>query len=179
MDKQAVEQQLCQLPVSQYAWIDPREIEFSERVRYVCEHECPMYGTSWACPPAVGTVEACRERVLSYPGALVFTSLAEVSDIADMAATLATRGAHEALTRQVRDILLQFSPDVLTLSTESCAICERCAYLDGLPCRLPGKMHPCVESHGINILPTLETLGVPFQYGENVVSWFSLLFYND
>ena len=62
MDKQAVEQQLCQLPVSQYAWIDPREIEFSERVRYVCEHECPMYGTSWACPPAVGTVEACRER---------------------------------------------------------------------------------------------------------------------
>ena len=76
MDKQAVEQQLCQLPVSQYAWIDPREIEFSERVRYVCEHECPMYGTSWACPPAVGTVEACRIRVLSYPGALVFTSLA-------------------------------------------------------------------------------------------------------
>lgn len=112
MDKQAVEQQLCQLPVSQYAWIDPREIEFSERVRYVCEHECPMYGTSWACPPAVGTVESCRNRVLSYPGALVFTSLAEVSDIADMAATLATRGAHEALTRQVRDILLQFSPDV-------------------------------------------------------------------
>ena len=99
MDKQAVEAQLCQLPVSQYAWIDPREIEFSERVRYVCEHECPMYGTSWACPPAVGTVEACRERGLSYPGALVFTSLAEVSDIADMAATLATRGAHEALTR--------------------------------------------------------------------------------
>ena len=33
MDKQAVEQQLCQLPVRQYAWIDPREIEFSERVR--------------------------------------------------------------------------------------------------------------------------------------------------
>ena len=88
MDKQAVEQQLCQLPVSQYAWIDPREIEFSERVRYVCEHECPMYGTSWACPPAVGTVEACRNRVLSYPGALVFTSLAEVSDIADMALSL-------------------------------------------------------------------------------------------
>ena len=46
MDKQAVEQQLCQLPVSQYAWVDPHKIEFSDRVRYVCEHECPMYGTS-------------------------------------------------------------------------------------------------------------------------------------
>lgn len=175
MDKQAVEQQLCQLPVSQYAWIDPREIDFSERVRYVCEHECPMYGTSWACPPAVGTVEACRIRVLSYPGALVFTSLAEVSDIADMAATLATRGAHEALTRQVRDILLQFSPDVLTLSTESCAICPKCAYPDA-PCRHPDRMFPCVESYGIVATALAERNGIEF-YNGNLVTWFSVLCY--
>ncbi len=32
MDKQAVEQQLCQLPVSQYAWIDPRKIEFRRMI---------------------------------------------------------------------------------------------------------------------------------------------------
>ena len=175
MDKQAVEAQLCQLPVSQYAWIDPREIEFSERVRYVCEHECPMYGTSWACPPAVGTVESCRNRVLSYPGALVFTSLAEVSDIADMAATLATRGAHEALTRQVRDILLQFSPDVLTLSTESCAICPKCTYPDA-PCRHPDRMFPCVESYGIVATALAERNGIEF-YNGNLVTWFSVLCY--
>ena len=88
MDKQAVEAQLCQLPISQYAWIDPQTIEFSDRIRYVCEHECPMYGTSWACPPAVGTVAACRERILSYPGALVFTTLCEVDDIADLSAVV-------------------------------------------------------------------------------------------
>ena len=148
MDKQAVEAQLCQLPISQYAWIDPQTIEFSDRIRYVCEHECPMYGTSWACPPAVGTVAACRERILSYPGALVFTTLSEVDDIADLSAALATRTPHEAVTRQVRDILRQFSPDVLTLSTESCAICEHCAYPDA-PCRHPERMFPCVESYGI------------------------------
>ena len=94
MDKQAVEAQLCQLPISQYAWIDPQTIEFSDLIRYVCEHECPMYGTSWACPPAVGTVAACRERILSYPGALVFTTLSEVDDIADLSAALATRAPH-------------------------------------------------------------------------------------
>ena len=91
MDKQAVEAQLCQLPISQYAWIDPQTIEFSDRIRYVCEHECPMYGTSWACPPAVGTVAACRERILSYPGALVFTTHTEDEDIADQTPPLATR----------------------------------------------------------------------------------------
>ena len=175
MDKQAVEQQLCQLPVSQYAWVDPHKIEFSDRARYGCEHVCPMYGTSWACPPAVGTVEACRERVLSYPGALVFTSLAEVRDIADMAETLATRGAHEALTRQVRDILLQYSPDVLTLSTESCAICPNCAYPDA-PCRHPDRMFPCVESYGIVATALAEQNGIEF-YNGNLVTWFSVLCY--
>ena len=57
------------------------------------------------------------------------------------------------------------------------AICDRCAYLDGEPCRYPERMHPCLESHGINLIPTLENLGLEYQYGGNVVTWFSLLFF--
>ena len=175
MDKQAVEAQLCTLPISQYAWVDPHEIEFSERIRYVCEHECPMYGKSWACPPAVGSVEACKARVRAYSGALVFTSLSETADITDIQATLATRGPHEALTRQVRDILRQYSPDVLTLSTESCAVCEHCAYPDA-PCRHPERMFPCVESYGIVATALAEQNGIEF-YNGNLVTWFSVLCY--
>lgn len=65
------------------------------------------------------------------------------------------------------------------LSTEACALCERCAILDGQPCRMPDKMHPCVESHGINLIPTLESCGLEFQYGENIITWYSLLFFNE
>lgn len=125
--------------------------------------------------PAVGTVAACRERILSYPGALVFTTLSEVDDIADLSAALATRAPHEAVTRQVRDILRRFSPDVLTLSTESCAICEHCAYPDA-PCRHPERMFPCVESYGIVATALAEQNGIEF-YNGNIVTWFSLLCY--
>lgn len=38
-------------------------------------------------------------------------------------------------------------------------------------------MHPCVESQGINIIPTLEENGLEFQYGQNVVTWVSLLLF--
>ena len=175
MDRQAVETQLCELPISQYAWIDPRQIEFSERIRYVCEHECGMYGKSWACPPAVGSVAACREKVLSYPAGLVFTTLTEVEDIADLEATLATRAPHEKITRQVRDILRQYSSDVLTLSTEACAVCEHCTYPDA-PCRNPDRMFPCVESYGIVATDLAEKNGIEF-YNGNLVTWFSVLFY--
>lgn len=175
MDKKAVETQLCALPISQYAWIDSQTLVFSDRIRYVCEHECTMYGRSWACPPAVGSVAACRQKALSYPAGLVFTTLCEVEDIANIEQTLATRKPHEEITRQVRDILLQQSPDVLTLSTEACAICAQCSYPDG-PCRHPDRMFPCVESYGIVATDLAEKNSIEF-YNGNLVTWFSVLLY--
>ena len=77
----------------------------------------------------------------------------------------------------VRELFREQGIEPYILSTESCAACERCAVLDGEPCRDPERMHPCVESHGINILPVIDELGLTFQYGENVVTWFSLLLY--
>ena len=178
LDRDKLEQALAELPLFQFAYVDTKDIVFTERVRTICEQECPMYNTTWACPPAVGTVEECRARCLAYPEALVITTVTEVSDIANIDETLATRAPHEAIAHQVAALLREQNQQVMVLSTEACAICEHCAY-PGAPCRHPELMFPCVESHGINILPTLEALGVPFQYGENVVSWFSLLFYND
>lgn len=177
MDKAALEERLAELPLYSYGFFDPRELEFTDRVRWVCEHECPMYGTTWACPPAVGTVEECRKKCMSYPECLMITSVTEVSDISNIDETLATRPAHEKLTNRVRDEMRELGVRPFILSTEACTICSRCAYLDGLPCRMPGAMHPCVESQGINVIPLLEKFGLEFQYGENVVTWVSLLFF--
>lgn len=177
MDKAALEERLAELPLYSYGFFDPRELEFTDRVRWVCEHECPMYGTTWACPPAVGAVEECRKKCLSYPECLMIASVTEVADISNIDETLATRPAHEKLTNRVRDEMRELGVRPFILSTEACTICSRCAYLDGLPCRMPGAMHPCVESQGINVIPLLEKFGLEFQYGENVVTWVSLLFF--
>ena len=112
IDKAAIEQQLAELPLFQYDWITTSELVFSERVRYICQTQCPMYNTTWACPPAVGTVEECKARCLSYPEALMMTSITEVSDIANLEETLATRAPHEELTRQVRDMIREKCPAI-------------------------------------------------------------------
>ena len=177
MDVQNVEAALAELPLYIYAWVDPKTLEFSDRVRWICQHECAMYGKSWACPPGVGTVEECKKKCLGYEKALLISTLTEVSDIGDLEATLATRREHETITDQVGDILRENGVEPYILSTEACAICGRCAILDGKPCRHPEKMHPCVESQGINIIPTLEENGLEFQYGDNTVTWVSLLLF--
>ena len=177
MNRELLEAQLSELPLYIYDFIDPKELEFSDRIRWICQNECAMYGKSWACPPGVGSVESCKAKCLSYKNCLLISSIVEVADIADMEETLATRPGHEALTEQVAQLLIDQGEKPYILSTEACSICQRCAILDGQPCRFPEKMHPCVESHGINVVPVLEKLGLDFQFDCNVVTWISLLLF--
>ena len=179
LNVELLESQMADLPLYIYGFVDPGALEFSQRIRYICQAECPMYGKTWACPPGVGTVEECEKKCRKYDKCLVISSITEVSDIANLQETLDTRGDHEALTNRVAQLLRQQGVEPYVLSTEACAVCQRCAYLDGQPCRFPEKMHPCVESQGINVIPVLEQLGLEFQYGENVVTWVSLLLFSD
>ena len=177
MNMELLEQQLQELPLYGYFFIDPKDLEFNDRIRWICEHECPMYGKTWACPPGVGTVGQCRGRCMSYKNCLMIATITEVEDISDIDETLATRPDHEAITDQVAQLLKAQGVTPYVLSTEACAICDRCAILDGELCRHPDRMHPCVESHGINVVPVMESCGMEFQFGCNVVTWLSLLFY--
>lgn len=176
LNKEILENQLAEFPLFSYGFIDPQNLEFTQRVRYICSTECPMYNQSWACPPAVGEVEECQARCLQYENCLLIATLTEVSDIANIDECLATRSEHEGITNAIADLMRQQGTEPYILSTEACAVCERCAWLDGEPCRFPERMHPCVESHGINAISAMEDLGIPFISGENVVTWVSLLF---
>ena len=178
MDISKLEERLAELPLFGYFFLDPKDLEFTDRVRWVCQQECPRFGKTWACPPGVGTVEACRCKCQRYENCLAIATITKVEEISDMAETLATRGDHEEITDQVREFFREQNVEPYILSTESCAICDRCAYLDGQPCRYPEKMHPCLESHGINLIPTLDDLGLEYQFGGNIVTWFSLLFFS-
>ena len=176
LDRQILEEQLSQLPLYCYFFVKTDEISFSERIRYICEHECPMYGKSWACPPGTGSVEECKRRCMAFEDALMIATVTEVSDIANIEETLATRGDHEEITAMAADMVRHQADKVYVLSSEACAVCEECAYPNG-ECRHPELMNPCVESHGIILSELAEKYGVEFQYGGNIVTWFSLIFY--
>ena len=179
MDRNVLEAALSELPLYAYFYADPKSLEFSDRIRFICQAECPRYGQSWACPPGVGTVAECKARCLGYENCLMIGTITECDSIADMETTLATRPAHEAVTDQVAELLRQQGVEPFILSTDSCAICKECTCTAGVPCRHPEKMHPCVESHGINVIPVLEAEGIPFIYSDTTVIWYSMLFFNE
>ena len=98
-----IEAFLADYPICQYGFLKSEDILFSDKVRYICEKECPRYGKSWSCPPAVGEVADCKKHCISYQYALVFTTLSEVEDIDDMEETLAGRSMKRLSTRSVRN----------------------------------------------------------------------------
>lgn len=170
-----IEEFICQYPVYQYAFFSPEDIEFSERVRWICQNECERYDTTWACPPAVGTVEECREKCLTYKECFLFSTIASVSDVINLEETLATRGEHEEITASIEKFIRSQGTECIVLSTESCDICEHCAYPEG-PCRFPEKMHPCLESHGIIVSELADRYSMDFTLSPTEILWFSLIF---
>ena len=68
------------------ALIDTDEIPFRPEFRICCEdNSCGMYGVNYACPPACGSTDEMKERVLSRKKALVLQTIWEVPDLEDKA----------------------------------------------------------------------------------------------
>ena len=176
MDREQLEMQLSELPLYQYAFVRTEDLMFSDRIRWICEHECPMFGKTWACPPAVGSVAECAARCRRFEEVLLIATITEVSDIANIEETLSTRAPHEEITRLVHEMVGSQAQETMVLSTEACAICESCSWPEA-PCRHRDKMFPCVESHGIVVTDLAEKAGIDFYAEGNLVTWFSLIFY--
>ena len=177
MNRTEIENIIAEYPVYQYAFVKPEAVPFSEKVRMICKNECERYGKSWSCPPAVGAVEECQKRCHTYENVLVFSTVAEAADTYDFSSRLATKKEHEYITSEIESKMKKNGYCVLTLSSDSCAICEQCAYPHE-KCRHPEQMHPCIESYSIVITPLLEQLEFDYYISENLILWFSIIFFS-
>lgn len=166
---------ISEYPLIQYEICESSELVFSEKVRAICRQECERYGKSWSCPPGVGEVETCRQKCISYPKVLIFTTWAEVTDSAVFEEALASRRQHEKITREMLETFRQHGIDCFALSGDSCQICDTCAYPK--PCRHPDKAIPCIESYGILVPPTAEKFGIEFYTDSHTVTWFGMIFF--
>lgn len=178
MNYKAIEEYITQFPIYQYAFLDVADLEFNDKVRTICKRECPRYGKSWSCPPAVGTVEHCKERCRQYSKVLLFSSVGEVPDYSNMETLLASKRDHEDLTNKIEEYLKKEAYKCYTLSTDSCSICEKCTY-PKKSCVHPEQMHPCIESHGILLTKNIEENDMDYYLGEQMVLWFSMIFLSE
>jgi predicted metal-binding protein len=174
--KEEIEKKMVGYPILEYAFFDPQTINFYPNVRKICEMECPQYGKSWSCPPAVGTLEECKDRCLSFEHAFIFSTVSEVDDMMNMEAMLVAQKEHNQIIRQIHRDVFDLSRDVLIMSAESCKSCDTCTYPEAA-CFRPDQMYPCIESQTILVTEICEEQHLSFMNGHNVVTWFCLILY--
>lgn len=68
----------------QAGMVDISTLVFDPQIRRICEENtCRNYGTSWVCPPAVGSLEQCRRRCEAYDHMMLFSAKYELEDSFD------------------------------------------------------------------------------------------------
>ena len=164
--------------VHEYGFINPSDIEYRQEIRDICAgNACRRYGTTWACPPAVGTIEECRDRCLQYDTMLVFTGLFHLENSYDFEGMQNGMAGFKKIALRLDTLLRPYLGKYQVLSNESCDTCTSCTYPDA-PCRFPEKLHHSVEGYGILVNDLAQKAGVKYYNGADTLTFFGAVLLN-
>ena len=152
-----------------------RELEYRDEVRKICEgNSCRCYGTTWACPPGVGTLEECQKRLESYNRMMVFSKIYRLEDSFDFAGMRSAMNDFKDVTEAFDRGLGRDFPPHMVLSNESCHRCEVCTYPDE-PCRFPDKLYQAIEGYDLVVSVLATRAGIKYNNGPDTLTFFGAL----
>ena len=164
--------------VTEIAPLDIRSLEFEDWVRDICKNSCRSYNTSWACPPAFGTLEECRKRCEAFQNMLLFNRRYEIEDSFDWEGMSSAMHNFKELSIQLESFVAPIVVKILVLTSEGCEKCQKCTWPDA-PCRFPDKLHHSLEGYGFNVSKLAEKAGLHYIGGPNTVTFFGAVLYNE
>jgi len=158
--------------------LDIRSLEYNEWIREICRNnDCHNYNTTWACPPAVGTLEECKRRCEQYRYMILFNKVYDLKGDYDMEKVLACMQDFKDVVDRFDSLVSCMLEKKLILSNEGCGRCRECTWPDEL-CRFPDKLHHSIEGYGLDIVKLSERAGLKFNNGPGTVTFFGALLYD-
>lgn len=158
--------------------IRTKDIIMSASFRDTCKsNTCGMYDRCWMCPPDIGNIEDLMTDVRSFDHGLLYQTIAEIEDSFDIEGMQAAAKAHVSVGQRLEAFLMLQLNKHLHLSCGGCRVCDRCAKLDGLPCREPERAMPSMEGYGIDVYNTCKTTPLKYINGQNTVTYFGIVLF--
>ncbi|MDR0377725.1 MAG: DUF2284 domain-containing protein [Spirochaetaceae bacterium] len=153
--------------------IETSGIVFSPELYAVCTaNVCGNYGKCWTCPPAAGTMEEQREKILRWKRALIVTTKFDLEDPFDIEGMQTARTLHNSLAGDIRE---RFTANPV-YAAGGCGVCGVCAYPGS--CRFPDRALPAVEAAGIDVAALSRAARLKYNNGPNTVTYFSMILFN-
>lgn len=110
----------------------------------LCKNGCPYYNLSYTCPPNSPTF---IEYTKNYEFSLVIAMYMEIGK------NNTINDIHPYLRSVLSNLLIPLEVELNGLLTDGgrCRYCEKCTYVDNLPCRFPDKIRFSMEAMGIDL----------------------------
>jgi len=153
--------------------ISAESIQVAEWVHLKCRYGCQRYNKSWCCPPATPDPKQVREILREYNTALILMGRHSSPDFYG-------RGTNRRL-QQIkcwkgsisleRYLFLEGYYKAFALVGEVCVLCKECSY--PAECKFPQERRPTVESFSIDVIGTLQGLGIQTSVAKNLKEAFS------
>lgn len=154
---------------------DTSRIAFDSAFRPYCEENlCGQYGVNYSCPPACGTPEEMKERVLSYPKVLVLKSECEVENFQQREKLLAGKKWHnDAMFRLIAELRKE-GHEGFMIGASGCSLCKPCAMAKGEPCKFPELRYSCMSAYCIHVKRLAQDCGMKYDYENGILPYFGV-----
>ena len=171
--------------IHEWAVLPVGGLTFSQELLDCCKtNACGNYNKSWTCPPACGTMEEQREKILSFKDVYVFTTKYNLEDSFDYEGMTRGRELHTLLTLEIKKKLGDV-PGIQSISVYGAGSCPICRDKDGKetcafphPCPFPEEKIGSIEAAGINVTELSKAAGLTYNNGPNIVTFFSIVLLN-
>jgi len=182
MDKgeRLLERIKAQEAVNQADFFDVGILEFLDEVRDMCvQNSCGKYNKTWICPPASGTVEELTVACKSYSRGILLNSVTHLEDSFDWENM--QEGGRKLLSflNEAKGFAEEYGfEDYRIFGGGRCHGCEECSYPDA-PCLYPEQVFTPIEACGIMVSSLAKDAGFKYINGQNTVTFFGMILYND
>ena len=154
-------------------------LKYYTEIRKICEgNSCRNYAATWACPPAIGTLDECRARINRYDRMLLFSKIYSLEDAFDFEGMMEGMRDFKQLGDCLQENIKNNLSEFMILSNEGCGRCATCTYPDA-PCRFPQLLHHSLEGYGLIVSELAKEAGIRYNNGSNTVTYFGALLFSD
>lgn len=181
MDQQTLIQLAIDCGATKATIITQTQIVTSAAFRDICAgNGCGMYGKCWMCPPDAGDIETLMAEIRKYTYGLWYQTIRDLEDSFDFEGMSEAGRLHVLVSQNIQERIKKESPkDFLHLSCGGCRLCQRCAKLDGEPCRMPNKALSSLEAYGIDVYQTTKDTDLKYINGPDTVTYFGIVLFRE
>ena len=159
-------------------FVNISDITFHSDYREICrQNVCRCYGTSWACPPGVGTEEECIARFRSYDKMILFSKVYELEDSFDIEGMQESGADFQERVKRFASAVNEYLPQYLMMANGGCHRCEHCTFPDA-PCRFPDQVFHSMSSYMFTVSAAAKMAGLTYNNGPGTVTYFGAILFH-